>query len=59
MRHEKHDKAVIILKDCQARGLPIESAVQFLMQKGMTYDQVLEAINDASDGALVDAVIGE
>lgn len=59
MKHKNHDKAVTILKDCEKRGLPIQSAVQFLMGKGMSYEQVLEAVNEAGGGALVETIMEE
>jgi hypothetical protein len=58
MKHEKHDKAVAILKDCEARGLPIQSAIDFLMSKGMEFDQILEALDEASGGAVTSTATG-
>ena len=59
MKHPKHDAAVLILRDGQRRGLPVTHAVDFLLKKGMTTDQVLEAINEATFGTLVAAALGK
>lgn len=59
MKHEKHEKAKTILKDCAARGLPVDSAVSFLLGKGMSYEQILLALDEVTDGTLIKTALGE
>ena len=53
------ERAVWTLRDGERQGLPVASTMAFLARKGCSDDEILEALNQASGGALVASALGE
>lgn len=55
----RHERAVWTFKDGEENGIPMALVSEFLKKKGLTDNEILSALNEASGGALVRSALGE